>query len=128
MGALVGISPSLLSQTTDINKIPHSKLDKVNARSIIDEIKNDIEKICEYYKYEVNDRVTRQSLSSSILNLINEKYVYSGLICNFKIIIDETNNSPQNIDSGNLYGTAYVQLNKSLEFIVIDFVIGKDNL
>ena len=41
----------------------------------------------------------------------------------FKVIMDETNNTPDIIDRNIMYGQIYLQPAKTAEFIIIDFNI-----
>ena len=41
----------------------------------------------------------------------------------FKVVMDETNNTPDIIDRNIMYGQIYLQPAKTAEFIIIDFNI-----
>jgi hypothetical protein len=41
----------------------------------------------------------------------------------FKVVMDETNNTPDVIDRNIMYGQIYLQPAKAVEFIILDFNI-----
>ena len=44
-------------------------------------------------------------------------------VSSFRVVMDETNNTPDTIDRNILYGQIFVQPTRTAEFIVLDFTI-----
>ena len=41
----------------------------------------------------------------------------------FRVVMDETNNTPDTIDRNILYGQIFIQPTRTAEFIVLDFTV-----
>ena len=41
----------------------------------------------------------------------------------FKVVMDDTNNTPDIIDRNQLYGQLFIQPTRTAEFIVLDFTV-----
>ncbi len=66
------------------------------------------------------------SNKSRFLNIVNpfleQVQAQSGLTA-FKVVMDETNNTPDVVDRNILYGQLFLQPTRTAEFIVLDFTI-----
>lgn len=99
-----------------------SALDRINVRRLLIAAKKFIASSTRYLVFEQNTTQTR----SRFLNIVNP-YLESiqqrqGLFA-FRVIMDETNNTPDIIDRNILYGQLFLQPTKTAEFIVLDFNI-----
>jgi hypothetical protein len=97
-----------------------SALDRVNVRRLLIALKKYIASASKYLVFENNTAATR----NRFLNIVNP-YLASvqqrqGLYA-FKVVMDETNNTPDLIDRNIMYGQIFLQPAKAAEFIVIDF-------
>jgi hypothetical protein len=45
-----------------------------------------------------------------------------GLV-SYNVVMDDTNNTPEVVDRNQLVGQIYIQPTKTVEFIIIDFVV-----
>ena len=54
--------------------------------------------------------------------LLEQVQAQSGLSA-FKVVMDETNNTPDIVDRNILYGQIFLQPTRTAEFIVLDFTI-----
>jgi len=99
-----------------------SALDRINVRRLLIAAKKFIASSTRYLVFEQNTTQTR----SRFLNIVNP-YLESiqqrqGLFA-FRVIMDESNNTPDIIDRNILYGQLFLQPTKTAEFIVLDFNI-----
>jgi len=97
-----------------------SALDRVNVRRLLIAVKKFIASASRYLVFEQNVEATR----NRFLNIVNP-YLASvqeraGLFA-FRVVMDETNNTPDVIDRNILYGQLYLQPTRTAEFIILDF-------
>ena len=97
-----------------------SALDRINVRRLLLTVRKYIASSSRYLVFEQNTAETR----NRFLNIVNP-YLESiqqrqGLYA-FKVVMDESNNTPDTIDRNILQGAIYLQPTKTAEFIQIDF-------
>ena len=99
-----------------------SALDRVNVRRLIIEIKGFVKRIADGLVFEPNSISTR----NRFLNSVNPRMEFiqqrNGLFA-YKVVMDDTINTPDVIDRNELRGAIYVQPTRTSEFIYIDFII-----
>lgn len=99
-----------------------SALDRVNVRRLLITVKKFIASSARYLVFEQNTEVTR----NRFLNIVNPYLAgiqqRSGLTA-FRVVMDETNNTPDVIDRNILQGAIYLQPTRTAEFIKLDFNI-----
>lgn len=103
-------------------QIRPSALDRVNVRRLLINLKKFVASTSRYLVFEQNTIATR----NRFLNLVNP-YLSSvqqkqGLYA-FKVVMDDTNNTPDIIDRNILYGQIYLKPTKTAEYIIVDFNI-----
>jgi hypothetical protein len=99
-----------------------SALDRVNVRRLLIALKRYIGQIAETLVFEQNTAVTRNRFLSQVnpyLEFVQQK---QGLYA-FRVVMDETNNTPDVIDRNILVGAIYLQPTRTAEFIQLDFNI-----
>ena len=99
-----------------------SALDRINVRRLLLTVRKYIASTSRYLVFEQNTSTTR----NTFLNIVNP-YLESiqqrqGLYA-FRVVMDESNNTPDVIDRNILKGAIYLQPTKTAEFIQIDFNI-----
>lgn len=97
-----------------------SALDRVNVRRLLIKAKKFIASTSRYLVFEQNTSATR----NRFLNIANpwfEQVQQKQGLYNFKVKMDEDNNTPDIIDRNILYGQIWIQPARTAEFIVIDF-------
>ena len=97
-----------------------SALDRINVRRLLIALKKFIASSSRFLIFEQNVSTTRQRF----LNIVNpylESVQQRSGIYSFKVVMDETNNTPDLVDRGILYGQIYIQPTRTAEFIVLDF-------
>ena len=99
-----------------------SALDRINVRRLLLTVRKYIASTSRFLVFEQNTSTTR----NTFLNIVNP-YLESiqqrqGLYA-FRVVMDESNNTPDVIDRNILKGAIFLQPTKTAEFIQIDFNI-----
>ena len=99
-----------------------SALDRINVRRLLIKVKKYIASTSRYLVFEQNTASTRSRFLNTVNPYLESIQQRQGLYA-FKVVMDETNNTPDVIDRNILAGAIYLQPTKTAEFIVIDFNI-----
>ena len=99
-----------------------SALDRVNVRRLLINLKKFIASVSKYLIFENNTAATRNRFLSQVNPYMESVQQRQGLYA-FKVIMDESNNTPDIIDRNIMKGDIFIQPAKAAEFIVIDFNI-----
>ena len=103
-------------------QVKSSALDRINVRRLLIAAKKFVASSTKYLVFEQNTGVTR----NRFLNIVNPYFESiqqrQGLYA-FKVVMDETNNTPDVIDRNQMKGAIYLQPAKTAEFILLDFNI-----
>ena len=97
-----------------------SALDRVNVRRLLITIKSFISQIADNLVFEQNSVATRNNFLSQVNPYLASVQQRQGLYA-FKVVMDESNNTPDVIDRNQLVGQIFVQPTKTAEFIYLDF-------
>ena len=97
-----------------------SALDRINVRRLLIALKKFIASSSRFLVFEQNVSTTRQRFLNIVNPYLESVQQRSGIYA-FKVIMDETNNTPDLVDRGILYGQIYIQPTRTAEFIVLDF-------
>jgi len=95
-------------------------LDRINVRRLLIELKGFISQVADTLVFEQNNVTTRNTFLSQVNPYLNSVQNQQGLT-EFKVIMDESNNTPTTIDNNQLIGQIYLQPVRSAEFIILDF-------
>jgi Phage tail sheath protein subtilisin-like domain/Phage tail sheath C-terminal domain len=99
-----------------------SALDRVNVRRLLIALKGYIGQIAATLVFEQNTAVTRNKFVSQVNPYLEYVQQRQGLYA-FRVVMDETNNTPDVIDRNLLVGAIYLQPTRTAEFIQLDFNI-----
>jgi len=99
-----------------------SALDRINVRRLLIKVKKYIASTSRYLVFEQNTATTRSKFLNTVNPYLEGIQQRQGLYA-FRVVMDETNNTPDVIDRNILAGAIYLQPTKTAEFIVIDFNI-----
>ena len=99
-----------------------SALDRINVRRLLIELKNYISQIADNLVFEQNTIATRNNFLTQVNPYLESVQQRQGLYA-FKVVMDESNNTPDVIDRNQLVGQIYLQPTKTSEFIYLDFNI-----
>ena len=97
-----------------------SALDRVNVRRLLIELKSYISQVADTLVFEQNTIATRNNFLSQVNPYLESVQQRQGLFA-FRVIMDDTNNSPDVIDRNELVGQIFLQPTRTAEFIVLDF-------
>ena len=95
-------------------------LDRINVRRLLIALKGYISQIADNLVFEQNTIATRQNFLTQVNPYLESVQQRQGLYA-FKVVMDETNNTPDAIDRNELIGQIYLQPTKTAEFIILDF-------
>ena len=99
-----------------------SALDRVNVRRLLIALKSYISQVAQNLVFEQNTIATRTSFLNQINPYLESVQQRQGLYA-FKVVMDDSNNTPDVIDRNQLVGQIYLQPTKTAEFIYLDFNI-----
>jgi hypothetical protein len=99
-----------------------SALDRINVRRLLIALKRYIGNVGKTLIFEQNSTITRNRFLSQVTPYLESVQQRQGLYA-FKVVMDETNNTPDVIDRNQLVGQIYLQPTRTAEFILLDFNI-----
>jgi phage tail sheath protein FI len=99
-----------------------SALDRVNVRRLLIELKNYISQVADNFVFEQNTAATRNNFLLQVNPYLSSVQQRNGLY-GFRVVMDESNNTPTVIDNNQLVGAIYLQPTKTAEFIYLNFNI-----
>jgi hypothetical protein len=95
-------------------------LDRVNVRRLLIALKGYIGQVANNLVFEQNTNVTRNRFLSQVNPYLESVVQRQGLFA-YKVVMDDTNNTPDVIDRNQLVGQIYIQPTKTAEFIILNF-------
>lgn len=104
-----------------------SALDRVNVRRLLITARKLIASTSKYFVFEPNNGKTRSDLVNAI-NPILEKIQKNQGIEKFKVVCDESNNTPDTIDRNILIGDIYLQPTRTAEIFIFNFNITRSGV
>jgi hypothetical protein len=99
-----------------------SALDRINVRRLLIKVKKYIASTSRYLVFEQNTATTRSRFLNTVNPYLEAIQQRQGLYA-FRVVMDESNNTPDVIDRNILAGQIFLQPTKTAEFIVLDFNI-----
>jgi len=99
-----------------------SALDRVNVRRLLIAVKKFIASSTRYLVFEQNTDATRLRFLAIVNPYLESVKNRQGLY-QFRVVMDQSNNTPDLIDQNILYGQLFLQPTRTAEFIVLDFNI-----
>ena len=97
-----------------------SALDRVNVRRLLIALKSYISQVSNNLVFEQNTIATRNNFLSQVNPYLTSVQQRQGLYA-FKVVMDESNNTPDVVDRNQLVCQIYLQPTKTAEFIILDF-------
>jgi hypothetical protein len=98
-----------------------SAFDRINVRRLFIVLEKAISTAAKYSLFEFNDAFTRAQFRNLITPYLRTVQGRRG-ITEFKVVCDETNNTPAIIDSNQFVGDIYIKPARSINFIQLNFV------
>jgi phage tail sheath protein FI len=105
-----------------------SAFDRINVRRLFIVLEKAIAKAAKYALFEFNDPFTRARFSQIVEPYLRDVQGRRGIQPDsnigpgFKVICDETNNTPFVIDNNAFVGDIYIKPNRSINFITLNFI------
>jgi len=99
-----------------------SALDRLNVRRLLIALKRTIGQIANGLVFQQNNAATRNSFLAQVNPYLESVQQRQGLYA-FKVIMDDSINTPAVIDRNELVGQIYLQPTKTAEFIYLNFNI-----
>jgi hypothetical protein len=99
-----------------------SALDRINVRRLLIRVKKFIASSSRFLVFEQNTAATRRRFLNIVNPFLETVQAQSGLSA-FRVVMDETNNTPDTIDRNQLVGQLFLQPTRTAEFVVLDFTI-----
>ena len=99
-----------------------SALDRINVRRLLIGLRKFIASTSRYLVFEQNS----QALRNRFLNIVNpylEQVQSNSGLSAFRVVMDDSNNTPDVVDRNQLVGQIFIQPTRTAEFIVLDFVV-----
>lgn len=99
-----------------------SSLDRVNVRRLLIDIRRKVRAVANTILFEPNRESTLAKFSSLVNPILNKIQAQQGLD-RFKVVIDTTTTTQQDVENNTIRGKIFLQPTKSIEFISLDFVV-----
>ena len=98
-----------------------SAFDRINVRRLFIAVQQVITVAAKYQLFELNDEFTRSAFINIINPYLRDIQGRRGII-EYKIVCDESNNTPQVIDSNGFVADIYIKPARSINFISLNFI------
>lgn len=98
-----------------------SAFDRINVRRLFIVLEKAISRAAQYSLFEFNDQFTRAQFVAIVEPYLRTIQGRRG-IYDFKVVCDETNNTPDIIDRNGFVGDIYVKPARSINFIQLNFI------
>jgi phage tail sheath protein FI len=98
-----------------------SAFDRINVRRLFDVLEKTIATASKYSLFEFNDQFTRAQFVALVEPYLSDVQGRRGIF-DFRVVCDETNNTPEVIDRNEFVGDIYIKTARSINFIQLNFV------
>ena len=99
-----------------------SALDRVNVRRLLIELKKFVGDVSRTLVFEQNTTTTRDVFLAQVNPYLDTLVQRQGLFA-YRVVMDDSNNTPDVIDRNQLIGQIFIQPAKTVEYIVLDFTV-----
>ena len=99
-----------------------SALDRINVRRLLIDLKKFVANTSRTLVFEQNTTNLRDQFMNVVNPYMEQVQANSGLSA-FRVVMDDSNNTPDTIDRNQLIGQIFIQPARTAEFIVLDFVV-----
>ena len=117
--SVVGEGTILYGDKTAQNK--PSAFDRINVRRLFIVLEKAIEAASKYSLFEQNDSFTRQQFRSLVEPFLRDVKARRGIF-DFKVVCDDTNNTPERIDRNEFVADIYIKPSRTINFIKLNFI------
>ncbi len=99
-----------------------SALDRVNVRMLLIFIKKNLTRLLRNYIFEPNDKILWKQVLATVEPFLADIQARRGLQA-YRVIIDETNNTPERIDRNELWVSVFLKPTRTVEFVVLNLAV-----
>jgi len=99
-----------------------SALDRVNVRRLLLYLRKVAARFSKYFVFEPNDPITWKLVQRTFEPLLEDVKARRGIL-EYRVVCDETTNTPARVDRNELWARIYIKPTKAAEIIVLDFTI-----
>jgi phage tail sheath protein FI len=98
-----------------------SAFDRINVRRLFIVLEKAIARAAKYSLFEFNDEFTRAQFVSLVEPYLRDVQGRRGIYA-YRVVCDQTNNTPEVIDRNEFVGDIYIKPARSINFIQLNFV------
>jgi hypothetical protein len=98
-----------------------SAFDRINVRRLFIVLEKAISKAAQYSLFEFNDGFTQAQFVALVTPYLRQVQAQRGITA-FQVVCDSTNNTPSVVNNNQFVGDIYIQPNRSVNFIQLNFV------
>jgi len=98
-----------------------SAFDRINVRRLFIVLEKAISTSAKFTLFEFNDEFTRATFRNLVEPYLRDIKGRRG-IYDFRVVCDESNNTPERIDRNEFWGDIYIKPARSINFIQLNFV------
>ena len=114
-----GVGILLYGDKTGLNYA--SAFDRINVRRLFLTVEKALEGVANAQLFEFNDEITRANFSNVVEPYLRDVQAKRGLI-DFRVICDETNNTPSVVDNNEFRADIFLKPTKSINYVTLTFV------
>jgi phage tail sheath protein FI len=107
-------------KTLQVNQ--NTALTRINVRRLLITLEAQIRQISNFLIFENNTVALRNQFLNKVNPYLSQVQAQQGLYA-YKVVMDDSNNTPSVIDQNQLIGAIYLQPAKAVEFIILTFNI-----
>ena len=98
-----------------------SAFDRINVRRLFNVLEKSIATAAKFSLFEFNDEFTRASFRNLVEPFLRDVQARRGIF-DFKVVCDESNNTPVVIDRNEFVADIYIKPARSINFITLSFI------
>ena len=98
-----------------------SAFDRINVRRLFLTVEQALERSAQAQLFELNDQITRLNFINIVEPYLRDVQAKRGLY-DFRVICDETNNTPDVIDNNEFRADIFLKPTKSINYVTLTFV------
>ena len=99
-----------------------SAFDRLYTRLLLNYLETNLASVLEGFIFELNDEVTRASITSLVDSFMASVKARRG-VYDYKVVCDESNNTPYVIDNYNLFVDVFIQPVKAAEYVNLRMIV-----
>jgi len=131
-GSLVGAItvfglPAVSAEPIVISPISPSIMDQINTRRLIIMIQGHMREAIQDCMFEFNDDILRKHFRDWMTYVL-DNYQAQRLLEDYRIVCDESNNTPELIDRNEFTADLYIKPTKALNFIKLTALVGRTSI